>query len=178
METTKTTRRKRRASGSSVTRKIDLGNMVSEAKQPLLIIGGMFLGTQIAKVLDRSVTPTVNGLLGLDAVDGKKMVTPIILAAGGLLAAQMVTDRNYKMVGYGVAASGGVILAKTLLNANVVPLRGVDDEDEGRKPIPGLGSGMMELEEFPISGNYNQDEENESIASPFGNAEEDNDTIV
>lgn len=145
---TKTARRKRRASGTP-TRKLDLKNMVSEVKNPLLIIGGLWIGSQVAKVLDKNVTPTVNGLLGLDAVEGKKMVTPIILTAGGLIASQMVPNHNVKMVSYGVAGTGLAILAKNMLRTNVFPVSGVEDY---QKPIPGLGSENLKLDEFPIDG--------------------------
>jgi len=156
---TKTARRKRRASGTP-TRKLDLKNMVSEVKNPLLIIGGLWIGSQVAKVLDKNVTPTVNGLLGLDAVEGKKMVTPIILTAGGLIASQMVPNQNVKMVSYGVAGTGLAILAKNILRTDVFPVSGVEGI---RQPIPGLGSEHLKLDEFPIDGDFNDDESFEGL---------------
>lgn len=170
MATKSTTGRKRRASGRTATRKIDLKGMVDEAKNPLLIVGGIFIGSQIAKVLDRSVTPSVNGLLGLSAVDGKQLVTPIILGAAGLIGAQLMPNRNLKMISYGVAGSGVAILAKNMLKVDVLPINGID---EVRKVIPGMGD-ALQLEEFPINGNEpviagdtttdNSEEEQTSVA--------------
>jgi len=141
--------KKRSYRRSTTSRKFDIKAMASEAKKPLLILGGMWAGSQVAKMLDKSVTPAVSGVFGLDAVEGKRMVTPVLLIGAGLAASQMSGNSDVKMVSYGVAAAGGAVLVKNMLKTDVVPISGIGSHDL-RRSLPGIGE--VQLDELPITG--------------------------
>ncbi len=150
------TRRRRALSGtSSSSSKLSLKRVTSEAKTPLLIIGGMFIGTQVGKLIDKQITPAVSGLLGLDGASSK-FIKPAILGAGGLIVAAMTKNPNVRLISYGVSASGGVMLAKSM-NIDVLPLAGADDYND-RAIVPGMGNpNLPALEE----GVYGDDDESQ-----------------
>lgn len=147
----KTKTRKRRRRGLSGTSHsggaLSLKKVVNEAKTPALIIGGIFLGTQIGNLIDKQVTPTVSGLLGLDGASSK-FIKPVILGAGGLITAAVTKNPTVRLVSYGVATSGGIMLAKSM-NVNVLPLSGADYDP--RVIVPGMGDPNLPALE-PISG--------------------------
>lgn len=154
METKKRKRTRRRAgglSGTSYPSRLTLKKVTNEAKTPALILGGMFLGAQVGKLIDKQVTPSVAGLLGLDGA-ASKFIKPAIVGAGGLVVAAMTRNPNVRLVGYGVSASGGVMLAKAM-NVNLLPLSGVEDEGyNARTPIPGVGDPNLPALEEPVNG--------------------------
>lgn len=122
------------------TVKASIKQLGSDAKRPLAIIGGMFLGTQISRVLNRNVSPAVSGLFGLDGQESRKIVTPVLLATGGIVAQQFVKEQVAKDVCTGVAISGGVTLVNELARKPVIALKGLDGDDEPQVALPGIGN--------------------------------------
>jgi len=129
--------KKRRTSRPQSKSKFDLGGIVKDAKDPLLIVAGLFVGKQIGGLLDRNVTPAVSGLLGLDG-ETSKLIKPLVLTGGGLILSRMVPNQAVKMVSYGIAGYGMANLAESLLKVNV--LSGTDDDGAFKPMLPGVGS--------------------------------------
>jgi hypothetical protein len=147
------------------SKKVTLSNMIDEGKKPALVLCGMFLGNRIGKLLDKNVTPTVSGLLGLDGANSK-LVKPLILTAAGLATSQTAKDENIKMIGWGVAGYGIADAAKDLLKVDL--LSGVDEEDyyaiQGTQPIPGIGSSDDELPNLPILNGDDYEDDNVDVS--------------
>lgn len=128
---------KTRKTTNTPSHKITLKGVVDEARTPAFFLLGMFGATQLGKLIDKQVTPAVSGLLGLDGATSQ-YIKPAILIAGGLVLSKMTPNKDIKMAGYGVASAGGVILAKNLLNVDILPLSGVG-ETNFKSVIPGMG---------------------------------------
>jgi|GEM_PF-2656382 hypothetical protein len=93
----------------------------------LTTLFGIYAGNQLGKLLKRNVTPAVKGILGLDGSDSK-LVAPIVLAGGGLIASQLVKNSHLKNVCYGIAGSGGIMLAKDVLKVDMTSSLSGDDD--------------------------------------------------
>lgn len=142
----------KRKTTSTPSHKITLKGVVEEARTPVFFLLGMFGASQLGKLIDKQVTPAVSGLLGLDGASAQ-YIKPSILLTGGLVLSKMTSNKDVKMAGYGVASAGGIILAKHILNVDILPLSGVG---ETRELITGMGEAlnlpMLEGSETFIEG--------------------------
>lgn len=159
------------------TIKASVKQLGSDAKRPLAIIGGMFLGTQISRVLNRNVSPAVSGLFGLDGQESRKIVTPVLLATSGIVAQQFVKNQVAKDVCTGVAITGGVTLVNELARKPVISLQGLDGDEHvalpgigntDLVPLPGIGEvELPNLDDFGVKGT-------EGVQGDVDSADDDN----
>ncbi|HPW66084.1 MAG TPA: hypothetical protein PLS84_03265 [Salinivirgaceae bacterium] len=155
--------------------KASVTQLGKDAKRPLAIIGGMFLGSQLSRILNRNVSPTVSGIFGLDGNETKKIVTPVLLAASGIVAQQFVKQEIAKDICIGVAISGGAILVNELARKPVISLSGDEETEQvilpgigntDLVPLPGMGASEVELpnlDDFGVKGAENKEGEIEGI---------------
>jgi hypothetical protein len=117
---TKTKRRKTTKSG--LLKKIDLQEMVKGVTKPALFLVGLWGGRQIALLIDKN-SQTVNGFLGSN---GTTILKPVVTGLIGLTVSQVVKNEHVKIIGYGVAAYGGLTLLKDVWNKDI--LAGIGDD--------------------------------------------------
>lgn len=129
------TRRRRRSIATSArSAGFSAKKMLTDAKDPLLMIGGFMAANMVGKFLDKTIKKPINGFLGLDGPSGK-YTRPVIIAAAGLAASQLVKNRDLKTVCVGVATSGLAQIAEQAIGVKTLS----GDENE-LAIMPGYGA--------------------------------------
>jgi len=130
MSKTKSTRTRTRKAIAYA--KLSLSKMVSDAKQPAAIIGGMIVGKIASDLLDKgfnAASSTVSGLNGTV----KTIAKPVILAGAGLIGMQMLKNPIARNVAIGVAAFGAANAVTEGLN---IPIFAKITGGGGTKALP------------------------------------------
>jgi hypothetical protein len=111
--------RKRKAASRGAIKGFSFNTMFSDALKPLLLLVGIFIGKFVHDLIEgaaASSTATTSGL-GATAISIAK---PAAILAGGLALKQFWKGDLGTYIGYGIAAYGGVVVAKEALNFNVL----------------------------------------------------------
>jgi len=95
-----------------------LNTMMTDALKPLLLLVGIFIGKFVHDLIE-GTAQTVVPVSGLGAT-AVSIVKPAAILAGGLALKQFWQGDFGTYLGYGIAAYGGVVIAKEALNFNVL----------------------------------------------------------
>lgn len=175
MATKKNTTRRRR---STTSPKIDLKKMPKQAEKPAYVVLGLLASKPVAMLIDKitgTTEQTVSGIFGIDA-NGmlKKWAKPLGVAATGLALSQLARNENMRIMGYGLAAGGGIIAVKQFWNKDLFAISGLEGFGESSEEIASpnmsdyvlpesfddvqpsdvMEEGMMRIEQA-VSGNRN-----------------------
>ncbi len=123
-----------------------MNKLVSDAKTPLLVLGGMWLGRKTYIALTQN--STVSGIFG---VDGKKLAVPIAQILGGLTFSQLVKNKDWAPIGWGFAVSGGLQIIKDTFNKDILAGFLGETPEAANFELPELNSKMMGLGEPDLS---------------------------
>ncbi len=119
MATSKRTARKGgRTKKASPRSGFSLNTMFSDALKPLLLLVGIFLGKMVHDLIEGTAQAAVP-VKGLGAT-AVSVIKPAAILAGGLALKQYWKGDFGTYLGYGIAAYGGVVIAKEALNFNVL----------------------------------------------------------
>jgi hypothetical protein len=98
--------------------RLSLKKMVTDAKQPAAIIGGMIVGKLAADLLDKGFNAAATKVSGLNGTV-KSVAKPVIITGAGLAAMQMLKNPLLRNMGIGIAAFGGATAITEAFNLPV-----------------------------------------------------------
>lgn len=108
-----------------------MSKMVSDAKQPATIIGGMIVGKIASDLLDKAFNFASSKVSGLNGTV-KTVAKPVIITGAGLIGMQMLKNPIARNIAIGVAAVGAANAVSEVFNFPVF------SKITGSSPVPAL----------------------------------------
>lgn len=128
------------------------------------ILGGMVVGTQIKKFVEKKNNVSGTDLFGLDG-DLSKYTAAGVVTAAGVIGALFVPNKIVKDIALGTALVGGAGIINTATGKQVVTLGDADDSQPNPVILPGIGSPEPEYPYLPGIGSEEEPIQEEPVLS-------------